>query len=411
MKRVLTDKFIRSLKPAPAGKRVDYWDTKFDGFGLRVSDTGGKTYVLYRRWPPSNVPARRRIGSADEITLADARGIAAEWVRQIALGKDPKEEQRRAALEEQRRRKITFAAVAEAWFADEVRKQRSGHVVERDVRREYFPIWEKRPITDISTLDVREAIKAKAVKTPATARNHLGYLRRLFGWAADQHVYGLTDNPAAILQPKKLIGKKVIRKRVLTEVELRALWATTAPMTYPYHPLFRLLLLTGQRKSEVAEARWREFDLEKRLWTIPAARMKMDVAHVVPLTDGAIEILEALPKFKKGDHLFSTSFGAAPVDGFGKAKERLDRAMAAELGGPPEHFVIHDIRRTMRTGLSALPIPDVVRERVVAHATAGMHAVYDQYSYADEKRHALELWEARLLSIVGDNVVPMRSAG
>jgi hypothetical protein len=123
-----------------------------------------------------------------------------------------------------------------------------------------------------------------------------------------------------------------------------------------------------------------------------------------------IAILDTLPRFKKGDHLFSTTYGAKPVNGFSKAKARLDAAMAAELGGPVDPFVIHDIRRTMRTGLSALPIPDNVRELVIAHARPGMHKVYDQFAYLDEKRRALELWTARLRSIVDpppDNVVAL----
>ncbi len=128
--------------------------------------------------------------------------------------------------------------------------------------------------------------------------------------------------------------------------------------------------------------------------------MKGDGAHVVPLVDDVIAILAVLPRFKKGDHLFSTTFGAQPVNGFSKAKLRLDKVMAAELGGEVDPFVIHDIRRTMRTGLRALPIADRVRELVIAHAQPGLHKVYDRYAYLDEKRHALDLWAARLRSIV-----------
>jgi integrase len=128
--------------------------------------------------------------------------------------------------------------------------------------------------------------------------------------------------------------------------------------------------------------------------------MKADAAHVVPLTDDVIAILKSLPRFNKGDHLFSSDFGAKPVNGFSKAKLRLDKAMAAELGEEPKPFVIHDIRRTMRTGLSALPVPDLVRELVIAHTKPGLHKVYDQFAYFDEKRHALKLWAARLRGIV-----------
>jgi integrase len=133
---------------------------------------------------------------------------------------------------------------------------------------------------------------------------------------------------------------------------------------------------------------------------IPAKRMKAEAAHMVPLSDDAVRILGSLHRFNRGDHLFSTTFGTKPVNGFSKAKEILDREMATRLRTAPEPFVIHDIRRTMRTGLSALPVPDIVRELVIAHTQKGLHKVYDLHAYADEKRHALDLWAARLRSIV-----------
>jgi integrase len=96
---------------------------------------------------------------------------------------------------------------------------------------------------------------------------------------------------------------------------------------FPYGPLFRMLALIGQGKSEVAEAHWEEFDPARKPWIIPAERMKADTAHVVPLSDDVMAILESLPRFKKGDHVFSTTIGAKPVNGFSKAKERIDRHM------------------------------------------------------------------------------------
>ena len=110
----------------------------------------------------------------------------------------------------------------------------------------------------------------------------------------------------------------------------------------------------------------------------------------------------------------TTTFGTKPVNGFSKAKVNLDKAMAAELGGTVEPFVIHDIRRTMSTGLSALPIPDLVRELVIAHTKPGLHRVYDQFAYLDEKRQALDLWAGRLRDIITPppaNVVQIHSAG
>jgi integrase len=178
------------------------------------------------------------------------------------------------------------------------------------------------------------------------------------------------------------------------------LWAATETLGYPYAPLFRLLLVSGQRKSEVAEARWSEFDLEKREWVIPAERMKAAAAHVVPLSDEAMAILAELPRFKQGDYVFTTTYGDKPVNGFSKAKDRLDTEMLKHLPSAPAPWVIHDIRRTMRTGLSALPVPDIVRELVIAHTKPGLHKVYDQFAYIEEKRDALNRWAAKLRDII-----------
>ena len=171
------------------------------------------------------------------------------------------------------------------------------------------------------------------------------------------------------------------------------------------------------RRSEVAEARWREFDLSAKLWSIPPERMKANAAHVVPLTALVVAVLERLPRFDSGDYLFTSTQGRKPITGFNRAKRALDAKMLAELGELPP-FVLHDIRRSVRTGLSALPVPDLIRELVIGHTKPGLHKIYDQHTYIDEKRHALELWWGRLQSIVeppADNVVAMtkavRSAG
>ena len=132
----------------------------------------------------------------------------------------------------------------------------------------------------------------------------------------------------------------------------------------------------------------------------------------MPLTDDALAVLSALPRFKKGDHLFSTTFGEKPVSGFSKAKARLDRFMLRTLKAlartrgqyptkvtlPP--FVIHDIRHTMRTRLSGLKVQERVAEMVIGQGKKGLARVYDQHEFAEEMREALDLWAGRLRSIV-----------
>jgi integrase len=176
-------------------------------------------------------------------------------------------------------------------------------------------------------------------------------------------------------------------------------------MGYPFGPMVRLLILTGLRRNEVAHARWSEFDLENAIWTIPAERMKSDAAHAVPLTSEMLAILQTLPR--RGDHLFvSGRRSDRPISGFSAMKARLD-----ELMGEIDPWTLHDIRRTMRTHLSSLPIPELVRELVIAHTKPGLHKVYDQHAYLDEKRDALEQWAKRLRGIIDPptgNVVALR---
>jgi len=192
-------------------------------------------------------------------------------------------------------------------------------------------------------------------------------------------------------------------------------------MQYPIGPLLRMLLMTGQRKSEVAEAQWREFDLDKKLWTVPSERFKSGSTHTVPLSDDMMALLKTLPKWK-GDFLFSSTGGKTPVNGSSKAKERLDtrmlltlKAMARKRGDDPrsvllESFVIHDLRRTVRTRLSSLRIADAVSEAVLGHAKKGLLRVYNQHRYLDEMREALGAWATLLRGIVEtvSNVVPLR---
>jgi integrase len=407
---MLTAKFIASLKPAAPGQRAHYWDALVPGFGLRVTDRGAKSFVVYRRWPGSRAPSRRTIGDIKSVTLAEARDKAREWITLAERGIDPAEQQRQSKIAEQRRRQSTFKAVVEAWLAsDEVRRTRTANNVARETRDEFVAIWGDWALTDVTAADIAAVIRAKAATHPAQARNLLGYLKRVFGWAQAQHSYGLEASPVAVLKPNRLVGKKVIRKRVLSDDELRALWQATAAIDYPFGPLVRLLALTGQRRRDVAEARWSETDLGKKLWTIPAERYKTGAPHVVPLCDDAVAILENLPRFTRGDHVFTTTFGVHPVSGFSKLKERFDKLLEGKMAGP---WILHDIRRTVRTQLSALPIADNVRELTIGHAQPGLHQVYDQYAYLDEKRRALELWAMRLRDIISPpppaDVLPMR---
>jgi integrase len=414
MKRTLTARFLKSIEPSLPGKRRIEWDAVVPGMGVRVTDRGHVSFVLGARFPGSKHFTPRELGAYGAITLEQARDKAREWLGLIAKDIDPRTVAVDLRIAEQRKRDDTFTAVAEKFLRlnvigpdPERPLQRRGWQVAHGVRKELIPRWGERPITSIAARDVISVLDEVVARgAPYQAHNLHGYIRRLFNWAIARGDYGIARSPCDRMRPADIIGRRLPRLRVLTDDELRALWSATDRAGYPFGPLYRLLVLTALRKNEVAKATWTEFDLKRRIWTIPPARMKGNAPHVVPLTAEAVAILEGLPRFGRGDFLFSTTHGQKPVSGFAKAKTRLDTLM-----DKPSPWRTHDIRRTVRTHLSTLQVPEIVRELILAHAKPGLHRVYDQHLYADEKRHALTLWAARLRDIVEPppaNVVALR---
>jgi len=415
-RRHLTDRTLKSLKPK-AGKLYDQMDTDVAGLGVRVSGNR-KTFILLTRYPGSSNPTRRALGEYDVMSLEEAREKAREWRKLIKKGIDPRDI-------EERRLKTSFAAVADQ-FVTYIRRQklRTADAIEHNLKR-LIDRWGARPITEITADDIRRVLQAAVDRDSKYQAFHdFALIRRLFNWAIGTGKYGLEANPCRHLSTRDLIGERLARDRVLTDDELRALWRATERLGYPYGPLYRLLLLTGSRLGEVAGARWSEFDLTQREWTIPAERMKKVKGgakpFIVPLTDAMFTVLNSVPRFNSGDFVFSNDYGKRPLrpNIFSDPKERLDGVVLEELrkGAPdPKRvtlapFVNHDLRRTVRTGLSALRIGEEVREAVLAHVRPGIKGTYDKYQYLDEKREALTLWNARLRSIVEPppaNVVEM----
>ena len=405
-RKTLTERGIAALKPKPG--RYDTWDALVPGLAVRVSEAGHKSFVLVARYPGRKNPTRKAINDVGAITLAEARETARVWLAQIKRGVDPKIAEVRQRQAAEAAAGNTFGALAEAFIATQLPKQRRGHVVQRLMRKEVLPHWKARPAGEITHRDVRELVLRIVDRgTPAYARNVLDAIRGAFAFAVDRGVIDVS--PTAMIKPSRITGAKAIRTRTLTDFELRTLWNAAGELGYPHGPLIRMLMCTGCRLNEVAGARWREFDLEGRLWTIPAERFKSNAQHVVPLSDEAMALLVALPRWHRGDHLFSSIYGMKPVAAFSKMKTRVDERM----GGNISAWTFHDIRRTVRTRLSELRVPEPIAELVIGHGRKGLLRIYDQSERLGEVREALALWAARLRSIVTpppDNVVALHKA-
>jgi integrase len=394
----LTDPFVRGLKPAPKAKVREYYDDLVPGFLIRVTDTGHRTYYVQAYWPGKRYSSRKAIGDARKISLARAREIAAQWVATLAEGIDPQEKAETERREAERARATTFAAVAELYITSVVATSRRAKQTERLIRRGLIPELGDIPIKQISRADILKILNAKVERgTPFAARALFSRVRALFNWAIDFGEFDLLHSPVDRMRSSRIMGnRKLARTRILNDKELRAFWNAASQLGYPYKHTYHLLALTGLRRNEVGGARWGEFDLKTKTWIVPEARMKTGNAHLVPLTDDMLSMLNTIPKFDKGDYLFSVTNGVSPVNNFAQARTRLDKRMPEETGP----WVLHDIRRTVRTNLSGLPIEEHVRELVLAHKRSGIAGVYDLYEYQDEKRAALVLWNDRLRAIV-----------
>jgi integrase len=427
IKKALTDRKVQSLKPdatiADTLGHHDTWDAVVPGLGVRTSRTGRRTFVLMARFPGSKNPTRRALGVYGELTLEQARAKARTWLELIRKGVDPavaEAEQRRAAI---RLQQNTFASVAEDYLRLHVigldpdrPRQRRALEVARDFRI-FITIWGERPIASISRHDVLTLIESvrdrgtiatlesgKGAPAPEQARSLLGYLKTFFDWCIERGTYGLEVSPCDHLRASRIIGDKHSSERTLTDAEIRAFWDAAGEMSYPFNSIYRLLLLTGLRLNEVADAAWPEFDLPQRLWTIPAHRMKGKNGkarpHNVPLTADMLAILDSLPRFNGGPYLFSATNGQSPSWVSSEIKARVDAAMAKRLRADVPAWTNHDLRRTVRSRLSELRVSPDVAEAILAHVKPGIRGVYDRYELLDEKRDALESWAQRLRKIV-----------
>jgi integrase len=402
---VLTDARVRALKPAERRRFVP--DSLVPGLVLQVTPQGHKSFMLRGIFPGGRNRVRRLLGEAGAMSVNQARTEARQWLTLLAQGVDPQLELRERKRQAGAEQGLTFAAVAEAYINDRMRGKRQGARGAKEIRSELVARWAERTLGSISRGDIIQVVdelRARAERTVgarasgAHARTIFAHCHSLFDWAALRH--NLPSSPCDRLRPKNLGLVSRPRRRVLNDGEIRALWRACDTLGAPFGVLAKTLLCTGARRNEIANGRFAEIDADTKLWTIPASRFKSDCEHCIPLTHDLLELLGSLPRYQSSDHIFSTTYGRRLFSGFSKATARLHRLMRAELGEAMPAFCLHDLRRTMRTRLSELRIPEHVAEQAIGHAKRGLLRIYDQHRHGDEVREAFEAWHRRLRSIV-----------
>ncbi len=410
----LTEPGIAKMSRAPKSKRVERFDSGADGLCLRITDRGTKTWCISYHFPDEDGEIKHHrftLGSWPAIGVAEARDEARLIKSQARARIDPKAV-REAAREKERadtktKTRKTFKAIAENYIALEVPGLKRGSESESLIRKMLIPEWGDRQASKIEPSDLTEITdRLQKDGKPMAGRRVYEIATRVFNWAQGRGDIGAS--PFVFMKPPV---KKVPRDRALKKHEIKALWPVLTEMSYPFGTLQKLLLLLGQRRSEVAEMQWPEVDIDKREWTIPASRSKNQCEHIVPLPDAAVDILDSLPRFTDGNFVFTTTGGRRPVSGFGRVKVRTDQ-MLVDQETVIEGWRVHDLRRTCRTGMARLGVPEIVSERVLNHLPQGLGKIYNVHEYLDEKRDALARWAQEVANIVEpppENVVKLKA--
>jgi integrase len=430
----LTARFVENVKPPTAGQ-VDYFDATLPAFGLRVSKDGTRSWFCFYRIDGKQVRQTigRYVSLADGMSLADARKAAGQIFDAVDAGRDPRLEAQQERAAARRERANTVQAIATLYLANigasaapaepettprKVRRKgttlRSAKEIKRTLEKYILPEIGDRPIADIRRGELIDLFDAIADNHGGVQANRaLAWTRRMFGWAIARDYIGASPC-VGIERP----AEEIERKRDLSADELREIWAACDAVGYPAGPLIQLCFATGVRRSEAGFMGKSEVNRAAGVWVIPAARQKSGVDHAVPLSPLALRILDKLLEFT-GPYVFTTTGGQKAFQAIDAAKVEIDRLIletrrkADPKAEPIAHWVLHDARRAFRSGLAAAGIDREIADFCLGHVPQKLRRTYDRHSYLPEKRHAFNVWGARLEEIInppkgGAKVVRMR---
>jgi integrase len=393
-RRPLTAAAVGRLKPPDAGQ-VDHFDAGYPGLALRISYGGRRSWVYFYRWQGRQ--RRLTLGPWPALGLAEAREGWREARKKLANGEEPTAAATVAA--------DRFADVVADWLKRDQAGNRSFIEVKRILEKEATPILGRLRIAEIGRRQILDLIDAIADRGAATlARRCHAHLHRLFRWSVGRGL--ITSNPMADL-PKP--GAEVRRKRVLTSEELALLWQAALRIGWPMGSAIQLLLLTAARRDEIGDLRWAELNRTGDAIRLQGERTKNGEPHTIPLSSAAQSLINALPRVAESEFVFTTT-GTTPISGWSRVKTNIDKFMLTHSGecreSMAESFVapwrIHDLRRTVATGMERLGIRLQVVEALLGHTAgsrAGVVGIYQQHTYDDEKREAVERWAEQLTQL------------
>ncbi len=394
-------------------RRREIPDDLCTGLYLVVQPTGKKGWQV--RYRHGGVHRRMTLAAFPTLSLADARVRAREVMAAASEGRDPAEEVRAAMAPKPEDDRDRISVLMGQYYKRHLKGLKSGDVVRRELDRFVVAAWGERDIRSLTKRDVIDLLDGIADSGRVVTANRIrAYLNKFLNWAVERDILAL--NPALGVKP---VAKETSRDRVLTDVEIRWFWQACEAEGFPWGPLGKVLLLTGQRLNEAAQITDGEFRGDA--WHLAAARTKNGRAHDVPLSGAVQAVLDAVERIEGRPGFIFTTTGTTPVSGFFKARATLAKAMEQiaekERGEAVEipRWTFHDLRRTAATGMARLGIAVRVTEAVLNHVSgtaSGIVSIYQRHDYAEEKRQALEIWGRFVLGLMAqgaDNMVRLEA--
>jgi integrase len=423
-----TDNKIRALKATSERQEI----ALRDGLYLIIQPSGARSFAF--RYRAGKRPVKLKLGdyfggdvkAAPEpkiggfLTLETARQLVWDTRAQITKGTDPVAAKKEAKQAKQQADENTFEAVALNYLQLECGmknveggkpafddRKRSAGAEYATLKRLVFPVIGKRPISQIRRLEINHLLDKIQKERGLVMRDRtLAAIRTIMGWHA---IRDETYNSPIVKGMAKAKQADRARKRVLFDDELRAVWKVSGEMNDPFGALVRFLLLTAARRTEASALPWSE--IKDGVWTLPKERNKTKVELVRPLSAVALIVLP--PRIEGCKYVFSYD-GRRALTGFVRTKQRLDEAVAKELGGPIENWTLHDLRRTARSLMAKARVPREYAEKCLGHVIGGVEGTYDRHDYLAEMRIAYEALAQQIWRIVDppeDNVVVLHKTG
>jgi integrase len=377
----LTDKQI-AARPRRS-KRYVQSDPEQRGLYLRIPPEGPITFAVAVR----DVYRRKvwvKVGTNQDMTVDQARERARTVIRRIKDGLP--------AFEPPPKEPDSYRDVAEQFLELHVKKEglRSHKEIKRLLDRRVLPVWGKKNFVDVTRRDASALLDSIARESgPWSADHTLAVIRKISAWFCTRDsdytspfVRGMKRTPSAARS----------RDRILDEAELRKVWKA-AEANGNFGALVRLLLLTAQRREKVVGMKWADLKAGG-IWEIRSEPREKGNAGSLRLPPAALAIIKAQPRVASNDYVFAASRGNGPLSGFNKRKASFDEACGVS------GWTLHDLRRTARSLMSAVGVPNDIAERTLGHTIGGVRGVYDRHEYLEEKSAALAKVAAKIKSIV-----------